>query len=77
MQKENKKGNKQEFGNNSDAINEKHPMENVERNTNAESDNMTENIKYLKKLELRRTVLNKLVGTSQNQSSKISDFECK
>ncbi|PKP45205.1 MAG: hypothetical protein CVT94_18720 [Bacteroidetes bacterium HGW-Bacteroidetes-11] len=60
--------------------NNKHPTETEIEDSPANSENVFENVKYIKKLALQRSVLNKLVGTDkalpaadQNENSSSPD----
>jgi hypothetical protein len=49
----------------------KPPLESEKKNCPIDSDNYLKNDKYVKKLKLQRTVLNKLIGTGKNLPSAI------
>jgi hypothetical protein len=56
--------------------NNKHPAGSESENCTATSENVVENEKYVKMLELQRLVLTRLVSPEFNQSSAISDVDC-
>jgi hypothetical protein len=51
----------------------KHPAEHENEVCSAHSDNVIENVKYVKMLELQRTVLNKIISTDLNQTSLVTN----
>jgi len=53
------------------SIQNKHPTEQVENDQSEISENISKNIKFIKKLELQRTVLQKLVGSDKKVNTAI------